>query len=58
MEEIKAKLEKFNNELLEIGVVRQISEATNVPPMFFALGIITVSVVLVAFDFAISSVIV
>ena len=58
MEDLKNKLQKFNDELLEIPLVKQIFEATNVPPMFYALAVVTVSVVLVAFNLSISGIIV
>ena len=43
---------------MKIPGVKDISEKTNVPPMFFALGLITVSVILVAFSLPMDFVIV
>ena len=51
MDQIKLKLEGFNKDLMKIPGVEDLVKATNIPASFFALGVITFSVVLVAFNF-------
>jgi len=58
MDKIKGKIEEFNNDLLKIPFAQQLTQATQVPLAVFALGIVTISVLLVAFNFSISAIIV
>ena len=51
MEEIKHKLEDFNKDLEKIPGVAELVKATNIPAAFFALGVVTICVIMVAFDF-------
>ena len=58
MDQIKIKLEAFNNDILKVPGIKEVSQKTNIPAGFFALGAITLSVLLVAFNFSFSSIIV
>jgi len=58
MSEVKDKLEKLNNEILKIPGMHELSEATNVPAGAFVFGALLFSVILIAFDFPMSSLLV
>lgn len=58
MDKLKHKIEAFNDDLLKIPYVKQLSQATQVPAAVFALAIVTVSVLLVAFNISFSALII
>ena len=49
-DELKMKLQKINDDLLKIGVLKKVQDATNVPIGALLLGVLAVCVVLVGFD--------
>ena len=49
-DELKMKLQKINDDLLKVEVLKKIQDATNVPIGAILLGVLTICVVLVGFD--------
>ena len=58
MEQLQGKIDKFNGDLLKVPFVKQLSDQTKLPPSVFALAIITISVLLVAFNLPFSHLVV
>ena len=58
MDQLKFKMEKFNSEVLKIPYMKELSEKTGIPAGVFILIDITIIVVLVAFNFSFSNVLV
>ena len=50
MDEVKHKIESFNDELMSFQVFRTLNLKTNLPASVFAMAIVTICVILVAFD--------
>ena len=50
MEEAKERIEKLNNELMQLGPIRQLSEATGLPAGMFVMITVFIAVVLCAFQ--------
>ena len=51
MSEVKEKLEKLNDEIMKIPGMKELTEATNVPAGAFVFGALVLSVILIAFEF-------
>ena len=49
MEEAKERIEKLNKELMQLGPIRQLSEATGLPAGMFVMATVFVAVILCAF---------
>ena len=50
MEKIKSKAEDFNNDLMKIPGAQKLADMTNVPIIFFPIGLVSICVVLVALN--------
>ena len=48
-------MQAFNDDMLKVPYVKEITDATQVPPGIFAIGALTLSVLLVAFNFSIGT---